>query len=54
LIYTSVTKKPFLCDIQSLKTIGCNRDLQPSRPRQNLNPSRQKARLTKMSLETKS
>jgi len=35
--------KPFLCDIQRLKTISCDRDLKPSRPR-----------LAKIELETES
>jgi len=42
--------KPFICDIQSLKTIGCDRDLQPSRPRRDVIPST--PRLAKMGLET--
>ena len=31
--------KPFLCDIQCLKTIGSDRDLWPSKPRRDLKPS---------------
>jgi len=48
--YGSFTK-PILRDMQSLKTIGCDRDLWPSRLRRDVKSSR--PRLAEMGLETR-